>query len=378
MTAMKRIFIILVLLVSNVLTSKAQSVGINSTGTAPTDTKAMLEVLKPGFSKIKIRTENNSADTSMLEFTNRKVSGAGTDFRMSMISQDGLFFTSASDMAANTNDSLMAIRVNGNIGMGIKNPAYKLHLHTPSSNNSFLSFTNNITGTTNQDGLVLGMLGTSARLGNLEAGELRFGTSNLTRALIDASGNMGIGTTVPAYKLDVAGDINMTGTLRLNGTTGTAGQVLTSNGIGAPSWSEAPLRNSDRFNVTFSEIISSTSGTLSLTTDYNFGGADIVIGANSITINKAGLYHFDLFLHYSALSATSPVVTFYLQNTAVTFLWQEVVVKKTSGDIYKDNWHYSFDLYVPAARILRLQSGFVDVTSFSQLQGNFSGHLISE
>jgi hypothetical protein len=68
----------------------------------------------------------------------------------------------------------------------------------------------------------------------------------------------------------------MTGALRLNGTTGTAGQVLTSNGISAPSWSEAAFSNNDRFNVTFNEIISSTSGTLTLTTDYNFGGSDIV------------------------------------------------------------------------------------------------------
>lgn len=35
---------------------------------------------------------------------------------------------------------------------------------------------------------------------------------------IGSTGNVGIGTITPAYKLDVSGDLNFTGTLRSNGT----------------------------------------------------------------------------------------------------------------------------------------------------------------
>jgi hypothetical protein len=35
---------------------------------------------------------------------------------------------------------------------------------------------------------------------------------------VSSVGNLGVGTTAPAYKVDVAGDINFTGTLRSNGT----------------------------------------------------------------------------------------------------------------------------------------------------------------
>ena len=36
---------------------------------------------------------------------------------------------------------------------------------------------------------------------------------------IAAGGNVGIGTTSPSYKLDVNGDVNITGSFRVNGTT---------------------------------------------------------------------------------------------------------------------------------------------------------------
>jgi hypothetical protein len=54
-------------------------------------------------------------------------------------------------------------------------------------------------------------------------------------ALTSAAQNVGIGTTTPTQKLDVAGNINLTGTIMTNGTAGVNGQVLTSTGSGL-SW----------------------------------------------------------------------------------------------------------------------------------------------
>jgi|GEM_PF-4636566 len=41
--------------------------------------------------------------------------------------------------------------------------------------------------------------------------------------------NAGIGTISPSQKLDVNGNINLTGTIKANGVNGTAGQVLMKN-----------------------------------------------------------------------------------------------------------------------------------------------------
>jgi hypothetical protein len=51
--------------------------------------------------------------------------------------------------------------------------------------------------------------------------------------------NVGIGNPAPAEKLDVTGNINVTGTIKANGTDGTAGQILMKNNAGILSWGDA-------------------------------------------------------------------------------------------------------------------------------------------
>ena len=49
--------------------------------------------------------------------------------------------------------------------------------------------------------------------------------------------NVGINTTTPSEKLDVNGNINVTGTLKANGVDGLANQFLMNNGNGSLMWS---------------------------------------------------------------------------------------------------------------------------------------------
>ncbi|MEO6454438.1 MAG: hypothetical protein ABIN97_10215 [Ginsengibacter sp.] len=47
---------------------------------------------------------------------------------------------------------------------------------------------------------------------------------------------VGIGTATPAEKLDVLGNINLSGVLKIDNSSGVAGQVLVSNGASSPTW----------------------------------------------------------------------------------------------------------------------------------------------
>ena len=63
--------------------------------------------------------------------------------------------------------------------------------------------------------------------------------------------NVGIGNPTPTEKLDVTGNINVTGTIKANGVDGTAGQVLMKNQLGILTWSDGnEYKNFQMFNYT--------------------------------------------------------------------------------------------------------------------------------
>ncbi len=93
----------------------------------------------------------------------------------------------------------------------------------------------NVYGGTNQRslGTITGYVETFVSDSNISGG-ITFATSNAgtigERARIVANGNIGIGNTTPAHKLRVDGDISLSGGVHANGSLGSNGQVLISNG----------------------------------------------------------------------------------------------------------------------------------------------------
>jgi len=101
-----------------------------------------------------------------------------------------------------------------------------------------------------------------------------FGTSSIINIL--GNGNVGIGNTSPSYKLDVTGDINLTGSLRFSGTalTSTVAELnyldLTT-GPGTAEASKALVLDSNRNinNINILGSIQSTINSTSVTTINN-------------------------------------------------------------------------------------------------------------
>ena len=61
---------------------------------------------------------------------------------------------------------------------------------------------------------------------------------SLSTAYFSFGQNVGIGNTAPAEKLDVTGNINVTGTIKANGIDGTPNQVLMKNASGVMEWGD--------------------------------------------------------------------------------------------------------------------------------------------
>ena len=66
---------------------------------------------------------------------------------------------------------------------------------------------------------------------NFSIGRTNSSTGTSSALTILANGNIGIDDTTPSYKLDVNGDINLTGDIRSNGTIWDPTPVITANQI---------------------------------------------------------------------------------------------------------------------------------------------------
>lgn len=126
--------------------------------------------------------------------------------------------------------SLVTFQAGGNVGIGTTNPGTKLVIAENSTSNNWLSMTN--TGGTIYLGPlsstgngITGGLNYAGTLTTSGATALQLGTNSAAQVTILNGGNVGIGTVSPGYKMDVAGDVNITGSYRVNGIPITSGGI---------------------------------------------------------------------------------------------------------------------------------------------------------
>ena len=115
----------------------------------------------------------------------------------------------------------MRILNNGDVGIGTNAvPFAKLHLHKDGASQDVrIQFTDGTTGTTANDGIIVGKLADGRGfLYNYENAELFFGTAGVQRMMITATGNVGIGTATTTSKLRVEGSCTINGFMTAYGT----------------------------------------------------------------------------------------------------------------------------------------------------------------
>lgn len=192
--------------------AKSQAVVISNDGLPPTDSTALLEIRKASFSKLKIKSKSY-ADSSQLEFSNTTSGNLGTSVQVSLNKEEGLLFSSTSDIPNRRLDSFFSMRFTPNkmtFGLNIKQPNALLHVNDAISTTVNLRLTNASTGVNGNRGTTLSMVGYNALLLNNEAGMLSLGTNANTWGTFTGTGNFGLGTTTASEKLEIVGNLRMT------------------------------------------------------------------------------------------------------------------------------------------------------------------------
>ena len=159
----------------------------------------------------------NIANTGTTSVDFYKPSGSG----FSLINND----TNAANFTAFGVGSTERMRIDssGNVGIGTASPSYPITVSRSGVNTYLYQYDGTGAMVTGSDGAGLGISGTFSNTA------MAFFSNSSERMRIDTSGNIGIGTSSPAYKLDVRGTANV-GALTISGTVTTSSLTLTAGG----------------------------------------------------------------------------------------------------------------------------------------------------
>jgi hypothetical protein len=150
---------------------------------------------------IKFRLANNSASTPATSFVGGGIAAIRENQDDANSTTSLAFYTSQND---ETLDRYMTIRSTGNVGIGTTSPTSQLHLHKDAGT-AYLKQTNTANGQTLEIGnaysLYTGANGAHSAIASDQV--LAFATADAERMRITAAGNVGIGSSSPAAKLQV-------------------------------------------------------------------------------------------------------------------------------------------------------------------------------
>lgn len=173
--------------------------------------------------------------------------------------------------------------------------------------------------------------------------------------------------------------------IKPGGTAGLNGQVLQSNGNGTMSWKNMPYNNNTRFAVHYTDTSATFSGFLPLQSIlYNLNPTDININvaANTLTINKSGLYHFDVSFISNVVTSVNPTdyplyFTSLVAGNGYTIYFDNFQPIKSDNSLWRALGTSSLDVHITAPTTLRFSYSYAFINS-KNTTVDITCYLISE
>ena len=221
----------------------------------------------------------------------------------------------------------MTLDKDGNLGIGISPVANRLHIHEGDSTQSFAHFTNTTTGTTHDDGLLIGIdASEQVNIWNRENTATLFATNNTERMRITNDGKFGIGTTSPDFKLSIED----------------SGDTIMNIDSYSDTTSNVPV-------FKFRKSHNDTTGTITETTDGHFLGFLGFEGVNSTPAFSRGAAIFATQNGASGSSSVPAKLTFQANSSSgastAMILDHNSRILISNNDLNENNTVFGYDAF---------------------------------